>query len=342
MKVKILNAITVLFLSIAFTCCNQKKADAVWSDLPKETNLSDLNQTDFAVTLENPVSGKNVIYAPAFLYAWDEIKKELKSGIITDNNNSADFRLINQSLSHLNSLNKDEYSATVEVDNGTITAKASFNKTLPFETKLEALENPIRFNKKDVSAFGMFYYNEDAVKFTKILYYKDDEHFILKLTPKDKQQEIILVKGLRDYRTLKEAITLSEGLISKGKEEAANQEASWKYEIVPEDRFAIPVIKFNISTHYKNIEKQEFLTSDKKKHFVDTAIQRTGFVFNENGAVVESEAVVAADSASIAPVITHPKKMIFDKPFLIIIKRKDKPNPYFVMKVANTELMTVK
>ncbi|MBK9329749.1 MAG: hypothetical protein IPM95_10655 [Sphingobacteriales bacterium] len=47
-----------------------------------------------------------------------------------------------------------------------------------------------------------------------------------------------------------------------------------------------------------------------KKHTVEVAYQRTGFIFNENGAVVESEAVIVTDSASAVPIITHPKKMI--------------------------------
>jgi hypothetical protein len=36
----------------------------------------------------------------------------------------------------------------------------------------------------------------------------------------------------------------------------------------------------------------------------------------------------------------HPKNMVFDKPFFIIIKRLDKPNPYFMMKVENAKLLT--
>ena len=106
--------------------------------------------------------------------------------------------------------------------------------------------------------------------------------------------------------------------------------------------FAIPTIKFNIATHYKNLQGQIFSTKDNKKHLFQEAYQRTGFIFNENGAVVESEAYTTTDSSSAEPIITHPKKMIFDRPFLIIIKRTDKTNPYFVMKVANSELLTRK
>ena len=338
---------TILFLTALFalTSCNfgNKKSEPVWSGLPEVTSLETLKQTDFVTTLENPIlENKNIVYAPAFLYAWDKVKEELKFPITSNDKNSADFILLNKSVSHQNSLTDKEYSATAEIIDGAIFARAFFNKTLPFETKLEVLDEPINFDKTKVTAFGMYYYNEDAVKFTQILYYKDDNNFILKLSPKDKQHEIILVKGVDNYHTLTEAMKLTNDLVAQGKEEQTEDKLSWKYQIVHEDRFAIPSIKFNIATHYKNIQGQIFSTSDNKKHSVEEAYQRTGFILNENGAVVESEAVAVLDSASAEPIKTHPKKMFFDKPFLIIIKRVDKTNPYFVMKVANAELLTRK
>ena len=338
---------TILFLTpfFALMSCNisNKKSEPVWSDLPEEISLETLKQTDFVTTLENPISeNKNIIYAPAFLYAWDKIKEKLKSPIISGVKNSADFNILNKSISHQNSLTDKEYSATAEIADGAIIARAFFNKTLPFETKLEVLEEPINFGTTKVSAFGMYYYSEDAIKLTQILYYKDDNNFILKLVPKDNQHEIILVKGLDKYQTLTEAVKLTNNRVAQGKHEQMKKEFLWKYQIAHEDKFAIPSIKFNIATHYKNIEGQAFSTSDNKKHKVVEAYQRTGFILNENGAVVESEAVVEVDSASAGAIITHPKRMIFDNPFLIIIKRVDKTNPYFVMKVQNAELLTRK
>lgn len=341
------NIETILFLTVflALTSCNfgDKKSEPVWSELPAVTSLDNLKQTDFVATLENPIlENKNIIYAPAFLYAWDKIKEELKSPIIVSSTNSIDFNLVNKSISHQSSLTDNEYSAIAEIVDGAIIAKAFFNKTLPFETKLQVLDEPINFDTTKVSAFGMYYYDEEAIKFIQILYYKDDNNFILKLTPKDKQHEIILVKGVDKYQTLKGAIKLINDLISEGKKEQSINKSFWKYQIVQEDMFAIPAIKFNIATHYKNLEGQTFSTGDNKKHSVQEAFQRTGFIFNENGAVVESEAVTTTDSASAEPIITHPKKMVFDSPFLIMIKRVDKTNPYFVMKVANAELLTRK
>ncbi|MBK9328499.1 MAG: hypothetical protein IPM95_04115 [Sphingobacteriales bacterium] len=343
--IRSLKTILILTVFFALTSCNfgNKKSEPVWSDLPNVTSLDNLKQTDFVITLENPISeNKNIIYAPAFLYAWDKIKEELKSQILSDSTNSIDFNLLNKSISHQRSLTDNAYSATAAIIDGAIIAKASFNKTLPFETKLQALDEPINFGTSKVAAFGMYYYDEATIKFTQILYYNNDNNFILRLVPKDNQQEIILVKGLDKYQTLKDAIKLTDELVAQGIKEQTDSKLLWKYQIVHEDIFAIPAIKFNIATNYKNIEGQEFSTGDSKKHTVEVAYQRTGFIFNENGAVVESEAVIVTDSASAVPIITHPKKMIFDRPFLIILKRADKANPYFVMKVANTELLTKK
>ena len=35
-----------------------------------------------------------------------------------------------------------------------------------------------------------------------------------------------------------------------------------------------------------------------------------------------------------------PKKLVFDKPFLILLKRTNAKNPYFGLWTTNTELMT--
>lgn len=340
-----IQAILYWAIVLGFMSCNysEKKSEPVRTVKSEVIRLDKLKQTDFVITLENPISeNKNIIYAPAFLYAWDKIKEELKSPIIIEDSFSTEFYLLNKSISHRNSLRENEYSVTSQIIDNAIIAKAIFNKTLPFERKLQVLDKPINFDKTQVSAFGMYYYDIDVINFTKILYYKDDDNFILKLAPKDKEHEIILVKGLNRYQTLKDALKLTNKLIAKGKKETTDKKLLWKYEIVHEDKFAIPAIKFNIETNYKYLEGQSFSTGDNKKHSIELAYQRTGFILDENGAIVESEVVAMVDSAGADPVVTHPKKMIFDKPFLIIVKRVDQINPYFVMKVANAELLTRK
>ena len=166
---KLFAGLTILFI---LTSCNfiGNKYDKSLNELPKVQGLENFKQTEFVTTLENSIStNKNSIYVPTFLYAWDEVKEKLKCDVIINDSNSNEFKILNISKSHINSLTEDEYSAIAEIDDGVITAKAFFKMTLPFETKLQALKEPIVFGKTKVSAFGMYYYDEKAVKFTNIL-----------------------------------------------------------------------------------------------------------------------------------------------------------------------------
>jgi serine protease inhibitor len=227
----------------------------------------------------------------------------------------------------------------VEIVNDVIITKAFFNKTLPFPSKLQKLDEPISFNKTNVSAFGIKYYDEEAAKFTEILYYKDDDHFALKLMPKDNEHQIILAKGTGNVANLATAIKQTNDLINIANNEKKLPKTAWKYNLNDIDIFSIPIIKFNIEKNYSEIEGQTF-TTNGKRHHVEEAYQRTGFMLDENGAVVESQAYTTTDSIASEPMKIQPKRMIFDKPFLIIIKRTKKDNPYFVMYVQNTELLT--
>jgi hypothetical protein len=121
--------------------------------------------------------------------------------------------------------------------------------------------------------------------------------------------------------------------------ERQNRNEQWKYNFDQKDSFSVPVIKFNIETNYHNLEGK-VITAGKAHYKVETALQRTAFTLNENGAVVESEGETAVFSLdSLATQESHPKKMTFDKTFYIIIKYVNRANPYLVMKVDNAELL---
>ena len=337
----------VLIVAILLAACdsnnNPKRtlppANISKRTLPPVTNISQLTRTVFVPTLENPImNGKNIIYAPTLLYAWDEVEKALEAPIKVGNNNSLDFKLINTSTSHLQSLTEPEYATEVDVSGDAIVAKAFFNKTLPFATKFQILDD-VAFDKEIVSAFGMQRFDEDIAKCAEILFYHDDDHFVLKLQPKDISHEIILVKGLKGITTLSVALQQTNDLIQKGKRARVQPKQAWKYSINNNDKFTIPVIQFNIEADLEKLSGQQFATT-KRMHFIELAYQRTGLILDENGAIVESEVTYTLDSAIAVPQPAYPKNMLLNKTFYVIIKRADKANPYFVMKVENSELLT--
>ena len=340
------NSIYILTLIILLTSCNfnKEKKDSVWSELPEVTQLNSLKNTEFAITLENQIlENKNIIYAPVFLFAWNALKSNLETPFKITEPSSNDLKLLNNSISYEKALNPEEYNIDYKVEELEVSAYAYFNKTLPFPHTLEKMEDPILFNNTKVNAFGMNNYNMLSVDFTEILYYKNDDNFILKFLPKNGQNEIILIKGIDSVSTLSEMLKKMNHLIDLGKMEQKKSDISWKYMITEDDMFSVPIIKFNIATNYNNIENQKFKAGDTDS-LIKTAFQRTGFILNETGAVIESDAIVQVISAAMEEEerIKHPKKMIFDKTFYIVMKHIDTVNPYFVMKVDNVELMSKK
>lgn len=340
-----------LFIIIAATSCKNKKEKpvskkdskaAAWSDLPEAVSLDSFRQTDFVPTLENPFNPeRNTVYAAALLYAWDTITKLLPGAIVDADSYSNDFNLLRYSRSFENSLTSDEYSIKAEVDGKAIIAEAFFNKTLPFPVKMKKAEEPMLFDGKKVNAFGMYHLYDKITAYSKILFYDNDDRFLLKFSSQEKEHELWLMKSADTDSTLGHVLKRAKEWKVAGEKEAGNEKLAWKYTFNEEDVFSIPEIKFNIYTHYKALEGQPFYVKGEER-VIETAYQRTGFKLNETGAVAESEALMRTDTMSISlekKILPKPKKMVFDKPFYIILKRTDSENPYFVMRVANAELL---
>lgn len=327
--------ILTLILTTLFSCKNDR-------NFPEVKKLSEYKNTQFIPTLEHKISNeKNSVYCATLLFAWDEIRKQINSPL-TISDEYFDLKLLNKSTSFENVLKSNEYEVSGEVDGDLITARAEFNKSLPFELKLQSFKNKLTFDGQKVSSFGVNGYDSyEQLKIVKIIYYKNDNNFIIKLLPKDKEHEIILFKTDQTFNSIAEMTSEIEKLTEIGKTEKKNEKISWKYYYNEEDIVIIPKFNFNIETNYTNLEGNRF-SSNKQNFQIETAWQRTAFILDESGAEIESEAEieVATEAMEEEYEKPKPKKMIFDKPFLILLKRTDSKNPYFGLWTANTELMT--
>lgn len=303
---------------------------------PKVVNLNNFHNTDFVITLENKLSSsKNVIYSSSLLLAWDKLKKLLKAPITVDSTFNNELKLLNQSSSYYGSLKSEEYKTETKVQNGNVYIKAFFNKSLPFATRFHTFDNGVVFGNVRVRAFGIKYFELELNRQIKILYYKDDNHFVIKLFSIYADHEIFLVKGLQSKGCFLDMIDETNKLTNIGKNERKIMLNNWKYVINTNDILTIPVINFNIETNCEKLENQQF-NSDNVNYIFGLAYQRTAFIIDEYGAKVESEAMFpAAKKREI-------KKLVFDKPFIIYLKRKECNYPYFAMKIMDTELMIKK
>jgi len=344
-----MNKYSIAFLTINLTIllsCYNVNNDRKFSE---GKNLSEYKNTQFIPTLEHEISNdKNSVYCATLLFAWDEIRNIINLPLnIADDN--LDLRLLNNSTSFHSVLKPNEYKAIGQVEDELIFAFAEFNKSLPFEFKLESFTNKLTFTGQKVSSFGLSgYVDYDLLKSVKIVYYKNDNHFIIKLLPKDKEHEIILFKTDLTYKSIAEMNKEIEKLTEIGKTEKKNDKMSWKYIYSSEDEVIIPKFNFNIETNYTTLEGNIFSAKKQNRlqeYAIQKAWQRTAFMLDESGAEIESEAVFEFAVEEVENEEKYekpkPKKMIFDKPFLILLKRTDASNPYFGLWTTNSELMVL-
>lgn len=321
-----------------------EKKDTDDSKFPKVKDLSQYPKTEFITTLESKINNNNNnVYCVTMLYAWNEIKNKINQPFQIDSN-FKHLTLLNYSTSFKDVLNTDEYIISSEIDGQNIRAKAKFNKYLPFQTELNGYKDRLKFNNEKVLSFGITGYDShDKLKIVSILYYKNDNNFVIKLHPKDTNHEIILFKSEKKFDKMSDINSEIIKLTIQGKEDKQNENINWKYGILEEDEIIIPKFNFNIETIYKDLAGNTFNVKDQS-YIIEKAWQRTAFILDEKGAEVESEAEFAVATEEMAEEVNKPKpkKMIFDKPFFIMLKKTKSQNPYFGLWVANTELMSKK
>jgi hypothetical protein len=318
-------------LLLLLTACSDTPEEAFDRDnvFPPAKALSDFPLSAFQVTLESPLDlHKNSIYAASLLYCWDEIKR--KVGPVS-RIQSPELQLMHNSKSYLNVLRPDEYASSICYSEGAIVAKAFFKKVLPFAEPFD--NKKLLFDGEKVNGFGFSGPDSKA----SLVYYQSDSSFAIRLLPLDKSHEIILVMSdFSDNASLKSIID------DLGRHEAAkhSEKDKRKTHIVPEDIVRIPDIQFNLENNYRKIEGTGFHADND--YTITVCYQRTAFLLNRAGAKAESEAEIHMMTA-IMPLEEEksytPKRMIFNKPYVILLKRKDAVNPYFAMYVANADWM---
>ena len=118
---------------------------------------------------------------------------------------------------------------------------------------------------------------------------------------------------------------------------ASSKLKPWEQSLEAKEPLVVPVLNFEVLREYDELKGKEITTAGPlKEMLIAVAIQSIRFRLDENGAVLKSEAALAASRGM------PPKKLrqfIFDKPFLILLQRKDAAQPYFALWVDNPELL---
>lgn len=321
----------VLGLFILISSCTtppeQKKEDGIF---PQVKNVTDLVKTDFVPTLESSFTTEsNIIYGATIPFAWNEIKREI--GTPLKDFTSKELEGLNRSTSFLNVLKPDEYTTSVEVNGNEIIAKAYFSKSLPFDEPLTKFKESLSFGKSEVESFGFW----GSHYFARINYFNSENDFSISLFPKNSEHEIILIMS-PEVKGVTSSFTEYLNILHQQKDKRIHFNAK--------DKVEIPIIEFNLDKSFGQFIGSTF-RSERSDYRVIEAYQRNAFILNENGAEVESEGTMVAEASEEAETSKpkpKPKMMIFNKPFVVLLKRNDANYPYFGVYIANDELLKTK
>lgn len=335
--------IPVLLAIFSFKCkppdTPHQAVDVYTSGFPPMKMLEPSSLTQFVPVLEaRTEKGKNIIYTVSLALAWDELINKIGK---PSNLQSNELELMEQSVSYKGALDTDEYVRDIKVEKQEISIYAGFGGSLTFHDPLDSILYGAKFNGEYVRAFGVSGFSLKAVGHQiGVLYYKSDDEFIISIQPEQQAHEIILAKGFSQGTQLSTMLTNIYAAIDAGWKSDKAPSSAWKYMLNDDDEVTIPVVSFNLGNDFDGIEESRF-TVGHVPHRIKKAYQRTALVLNEYGAKIEGEAKIVDVAAAIIDMPEKPpvKHLVFDKPFVVILKKDNVRNPYFMMKVENTELM---
>ena len=216
-------------------------------------------------------------------------------------------------------------------------AYAFLYKNLEFPFEFEKLDDPIAFaangREVHVKGFGISSFSSSKRQHGKIsnqvaiFDYRNENDFILSLTSKSDDDQIILAKVVPN-KTLLQTFTAVMHRI--GKNEATL--------LRNDETLRIPKIDFDLSQNFSELENKRIMNKGWEGWFMAKATQDIRFKLDERGAVLKSRGFLSMMKEEAPPNMAKPRRFIFDKPFLICLKQKNGDYPYFVMWLNNSEL----
>jgi len=321
---------------------------------------ADANQLKYTIVtphLEQQIaSNMNVLWCSTFQLAWNELC-DLTGGPIVMESPPAMVPILNKRSASKEDLDQACYVAMAGLANEGIYRKirkelkekfkgqaspelldatpemdwvayAYLFKELPFRWAFTRFHEKLMFEGYYVDSFGidqLLDNQRDEVRMASqvdILDYRNNDDLIIELKTQAEDDRLILAK-IPPEATLGETISAVEKRIQNAKPDKMRQ---------LEDLY-VPVLDFDILRRYSELCGHSIRTANKRLDGTSIVIaaQTVRFRLDERGAVLKSEAIMAGALME--------RSFVFDKPFLILIKRREANRPYFALWVGNAELL---
>jgi hypothetical protein len=214
-----------------------------------------------------------------------------------------------------------------------IAAYACLYKKLTFPQPFERLNEWLRFGDCPVGAFGLGPTTAQHDKLCAqvlILDYRSEDDFVIELKTKSSGDRLILAK-VQPQRKLADTVAAVQERAQQGQRE----------ETGPHDILVIPRMNFDLNRQYTELEQLQLIPRNPalaRDLRLLSAVQDTRFEMNEKGVELKSEAQMSFSCGmSLPPPPEH--RLIFNKPFLVMMARTEAKGPYFALWVDNAELL---
>ena len=330
------------------------------SDL--KCNADDLSATKVVPELQAPIAGgTNLIWCAPFQLAWNEMADLIGEDICFKEGDPVCVPHLNQRLIGKGNLDPETYvtvagpytrdliskmnadirslfgagSFTPEPlpetdDQGRLAAFGYLTINLPFKHAFQRTDRPLMFNGVPVKAFtipfgdGSFLMEEYARQQVQVFYPPQKGTFIVELKTKQTGHQLILAKVSPEATLTKTVEKVSDYIDTMPQEPLeTNQD------------LIVPLFNFDIIRKYTELIGRTLAVENPayRGWLIDKAEQNIRFQLDERGAVLRSDASMSAVFGG------PPMPCIFDRPFLLMLRYKDSPVPYFVMWVDNAEIL---
>jgi len=363
--------VTLIGLTLALSIaagCGSRPATQPFPP-PADVAAGDLDATDVLPFIDGPLEeGRNYVYCGTFQLAWNELQDNyIKAPLQLEHAEDWAERL-NARRFDKSQLSDEDYIVAVgqsgkelwekvapvcqqkfpkqslrmpaATPDPEFAAYACLCKTLPFQEAFDRRPEPLEFNsatgKEPVAAFGLkdFAYGSDREvqlhEQITILDYVSDDDFILRLNTTSTKDEVILAK-MQPKETLLATVDTVEKRI------AESQLPEHRQELQVLESVIVPVIEISLDREYDELIGANLLNPGWELWFVTQARQDIRFRLDEHGARLESTAEMAVGADA-----DEPRQMIFDQPFLLMLREKgdgEPKEPYLAVWIENTEVL---
>ncbi len=300
---------------------------------------------------------KNMLYASSFQVAWNKFSDEVARQTISLTGNPIMMQMLNRRSTGSQDLSEDSYLAMAGTKEDEVSERVlqhlsdKFNETpgislelknphdvllfsflvkdIKFAEELERLEKPIMFNgSSPVKGFGIkeFVLDEShirAAEQVEVIYYNSNDDFVIRLRSNNQNDEIFLAK-IPPLKTLAATVNYIATQVNINRPQGLKEK----------DTLQIPVIDFDIIDWFLDLEGRCLEARGMEDYCVGKAVQGIKFKLSQNAQPYE-----LLPSVSEEKLMTRPRKFIFDKPFLLVVKQQGASYPYFVLWVQNAEIL---